>query len=53
MESVLRSIDLSDPKQDPMSAIFFVDINLGGPSGPPVPAIVDLGAGAFRYWYWH
>jgi hypothetical protein len=35
--------------QDPMSAIFFVDINLGGPSGPPVPAIVDLGAGAFLF----
>ena len=37
-------------KQDPVSAIFFVDINLGGPSGAPVPAIVDLGAGAFCFY---
>lgn len=29
-----------------MSGIYFVDIHLGGPSSPPVSAIVDLGAGA-------
>lgn len=28
-----------------MSGIYFVDIHLGGPSSPPVSAIVDLGAG--------
>ncbi len=32
-------------RQDPMSAIFFVDLHLTGPTAPPTPAIVDLGAG--------